>query len=467
MRLYIQQMLFKTLFTMNTLHNIPQRSTLLLMLLVCGLTLLLAGCDDDNGSNSTNQVELTSLQPVRGEAGDTVRVYGVGFGETTDANRVYFNGQQAAVDTVNEDATMLVTRVPSAATTGPVSVSVDGAPSRGGLYFHVIQPAPEPEPAPRQVYWTGRTRNGEYVVKTTYMEGGAPATETVYTMEDGFSEATGLAIDLAGGQIYFTDPEGGYVGRASLDGNSAAIDTLYAGDAEGATTPEYLALDTQNDYVYWSDADRIMRGGLTPGDTPKADTVYTTLTTPSASNTSTGLWLDVEGNNLYWTERGDESRVQLGTLDGAALPTTLYGRDDAQPEIDYIWNMAVDTESKRIYVSDRYDNRNSRILIGNNQGDGFLKTVLLGAEEGVALSPLAIDSQDRYLYWSQSLETDQLTRIMRAPLMEGGIPGQVQVAYDNAALDDIEVIFSIAVGPAGNGSAKARGGGGSAIQLHF
>ena len=56
----------------------------------------------------------------------------------------------------------------------------------------------------------------------------------------------GLALDVAGGQIYWTAPEEGVIYRASLDGSN--VEPLVTGLDE----PGVLALDVAGGQIYWT-----------------------------------------------------------------------------------------------------------------------------------------------------------------------------------------------------------------------
>ena len=65
---------------------------------------------------------ISEFTPNRGPIGTTVTISGVGFSTTVSANIVKFNGVTATVSAAT--ATTLVTKVPTGATTGPITVTV-------------------------------------------------------------------------------------------------------------------------------------------------------------------------------------------------------------------------------------------------------------------------------------------------------------------------------------------------------
>ena len=90
--------------------------------------LLLAGC----GSFPS----ITSFTPTSGVVGTTVTINGTGFSTTAASNAVMFNGTAATVSSAT--STIIVTKVPSGATTGAISVTVDGKTELTTSSFTVI-----------------------------------------------------------------------------------------------------------------------------------------------------------------------------------------------------------------------------------------------------------------------------------------------------------------------------------------
>lgn len=72
--------------------------------------------------NSVGGLSLAEFSPDSGPAGTTVTIYGSGFSTTTASNTVKFNGTTAAVTAAT--AHQLTVKVPTGATTGPISVAV-------------------------------------------------------------------------------------------------------------------------------------------------------------------------------------------------------------------------------------------------------------------------------------------------------------------------------------------------------
>lgn len=67
---------------------------------------------------------ITSFTPTRGEPDTLVRINGTGFGTSTEDVVVTFNGAQASIG--SGTSTRLNVYVPYEATSGPISVTVNG-----------------------------------------------------------------------------------------------------------------------------------------------------------------------------------------------------------------------------------------------------------------------------------------------------------------------------------------------------
>jgi YD repeat-containing protein len=75
---------------------------------------------------------ITSLSPATGAPGTTVTITGQNFGASQGSSVVRFNGAAATV--IGWSATSISVTVPSAATTGPVTVTVSGVASAGATF---------------------------------------------------------------------------------------------------------------------------------------------------------------------------------------------------------------------------------------------------------------------------------------------------------------------------------------------
>ena len=131
----------------------------------------------------------------------------------------------------------------------------------------------------------------------------------------GSSSPFGIALDVSGGKMYWTDYEGwrrtdtNKIRRANLDGS----------DVEDLVTlrwhrnrPIGIALDVSGGKIYWTDldTDKIQRANLDGSNIEDLVTRTTGLRSPR------GIALDVVSGKMYWTDYGTD-KIQRANLDGS------------------------------------------------------------------------------------------------------------------------------------------------------
>jgi DNA-binding beta-propeller fold protein YncE len=176
----------------------------------------------------------------------------------------------------------------------------------------------------------------------------------------------GIVVDVAAGHIYWTNmgnpsANDGSIERADVDGKHLT-NIVPAG---GTFTPKQLQFDKKNRKLYWSDREgmRVMRSNL---DGSKIETLVDTSQGDArpgkdARKWSVGIALDVEGGNLYWTQKGHEKagegRIFRANLEIPKGQTSGNRKDievlfDGLPEpID----LDLDFANRMMYWTDRGD----------------------------------------------------------------------------------------------------------------
>jgi hypothetical protein len=96
-------------------------------------------CDGDDNSTASSIPTISGISPATGATGNSVTITGSGFSANPLENLVKFNGVSAAVSSATP--TQIITSVPPAATTGPVTVEVAGKLTTGAT-FTVSNPLP-------------------------------------------------------------------------------------------------------------------------------------------------------------------------------------------------------------------------------------------------------------------------------------------------------------------------------------
>ncbi len=161
---------------------------------------------------------------------------------------------------------------------------------------------------PAQMYWTIAHPPGASAIQRANLDG-SQVEDLVTT---GLSLPGGIAVNLAGGKMYWTDWGLNTIHRVNLDGSN--VETLVT----GLNTPPWgIAVDTEGGKMYWT----IGAIGGIDGEIQRADVDGTNVET-----LVTGLYwpryitLDAAGGKMYWTiaELG-ASVIQRANLDGSQV----------------------------------------------------------------------------------------------------------------------------------------------------
>jgi len=122
----------------------------------------------------------------------------------------------------------------------------------------------------------------------------------------------GIVVDAEAGHIYWTNMgslkvNDGSIERADLDGKNLK----HIVPPGGTFTPKQLQLDKKNGKLYWCDREgmRVMRCNL---DGSKIETLVDSSQGdarpgPDATKWCVGIALDIEGQKLYWTQKGPDN----------------------------------------------------------------------------------------------------------------------------------------------------------------
>lgn len=177
--------------------------------LCLGLALVLAACgkDDSNPPDdpTTNPPTIASFFPTEGTPGTTVEITGTNFSATASENTVKFNGTSASVSSAT--ATKLTVSVPNGATSGKISVTVDGQTAQSSTDFTVLDPP--------TISISGFTPDQENVGAEVVIEG-----ENFSTIEGGntveFNGAAAQVKAATATQLTVIVPEGATTGTITV-----------------------------------------------------------------------------------------------------------------------------------------------------------------------------------------------------------------------------------------------------------
>ena len=187
----------------------------------------------------------------------------------------------------------------------------------------------------------------------------------------------GLAYDDANSKIYFSDFDvtgEGKIWRVNLDGSN--LEELVS----GINDPYGIALDTQNQRIYWVDnSGNVSRSNL-DGSTPEIGIVNI----PGAKMRA--IDLDVANNKMYYYEAEFED-LYVADLDGANSSSIISGV--------YGYGVKVDAVNSKLYFDDQ---RSKTIVRANLDGSGQ-ETIDTNVPR---VYGFAIDYDDNQLYWGRS-----------------------------------------------------------------
>ena len=172
-----------------------------------------------------------------------------------------------------------------------------------------------------KIYWTNADK-----IQRGNLDG-----SSVETLVTGQSDAFGIALDLATGKIYWVDFFQRVIRRANLDGTT--VETLVS---SGLVGPLGIALDTAGGKMYWTDTVKIQRANLD-------GTGIQNLVTAGLSQAQ-GIAIDPGRGKIYWTDNAAH-RIQRANLDGTNVLTLVTGL--GQPTA-----IALDLAHKRMYWTD-------------------------------------------------------------------------------------------------------------------
>jgi len=176
----------------------------------------------------------------------------------------------------------------------------------------------------------------------------------------------GIAVDVAAGHIYWTNmgnpaANDGTIERADLDGQNRTTIVPQG----GTFTPKQLQLETKSGKLYWCDREgmRLMRANL---DGSNIETLVDTSQGdprpgPDATKWCVGVAIDVDGDKVYWTQKGPDNAGK-GSLfrAGIEIPTGQTASRRADIEVLYDGlpepiDLELDLNKRVMYWTDRGD----------------------------------------------------------------------------------------------------------------
>jgi len=130
-------------------------------------------------------------------------------------------------------------------------------------------------------------------------------------LNDDTQAPRGLTLDLTNNKIYWADlTNDGSIYRADLDGSNSEV--IVDGDGTDLTDGVLdVALDLENEHLYWVRTGAIMRSGL-DGSNPEVAVEITSFVQPTA------IEINERDGYIYWVDTSAETIVRAGMDNGVA-----------------------------------------------------------------------------------------------------------------------------------------------------
>ena len=176
----------------------------------------------------------------------------------------------------------------------------------------------------------------------------------------------GIAVDVAAGHLYWTNmgnpkANDGSIERADLNGQNRKTIVPQG----GTFTPKQLQLEKKSGKLYWCDREgmRLMRANL---DGSNIETLVDTSQGdprpgPDATKWCVGVAVDLDGDNVYWTQKGADNAGRGGMFRaGIEIPTGQTASNRADIEVLYDGlpepiDLDLDLKNRVMYWTDRGD----------------------------------------------------------------------------------------------------------------
>ena len=227
------------------------------------------------------------------------------------------------------------------------------------------------------------------------------------------ADAYGLAVDLAGEHIYWSESDGfgAEIKRAALDGSNVTVINDQSESARG------LALDLENSKIYWVDLindGKILRADLS-GENME---ILVAGESDGFTDGTLDLSLDLENEKMYWVKRG---AVMRANLDGSNIETAVEITSYVQPP-------SVELNPRDGYVY-WVDGSNDNIMRASTE-TGEAST-LISADEP---SGISIDVENNLIFWNDEFFMEGTGQVSVANLDGSGVQMITETGFTRGAI---------------------------------
>jgi RHS repeat-associated protein len=295
-----------------------------------GNVVVFASGVNSNGSSFTvlPTPSITSLSIASGMVGEVVTVTGTNFGSTQGTSTVTFNGTAATASSWN--ATSIVTKVPSGATTGNVVVTLQGVGSNGATFTVTLIPTGWSD---TDIGAVGLAGSSSYANETFTINASGQGVFTtadeihfVYQPLSGDGSISARVVSLTGS----SSPPAGVMIRETLNTGATSAFTAYRSStiyfvnrATTGATSSYQTGASGAPLPYWVG---IVRAGnefssYTSSDGVNWVQIGTTQTINMAQNVYMGLAASSDDNTSLSTSTFDNVSINTLSVPAPAITT--------------------------------------------------------------------------------------------------------------------------------------------------
>ncbi|MEO6096111.1 MAG: hypothetical protein ABIW76_10600 [Fibrobacteria bacterium] len=264
--------------------------------------------------------------------------------------------------------------------TGLHSAFADGSDARTLVPLNDGPDGVAVDKAGGKVYWTNMGSGGKGSLQRADLDG----SHVEYVVPKGGTNfGKQMQVDVAHGKAYWSDREGLKIQRCNLDGSQNEV------LISGVDHPVGMALDIAKGFFYFSEKNgRTLKrapmamppAGQTAANRKDVETLISGLTAPI------DVAVDVPGGKIYWTDR-DEGTVHRAGIEIPAGQTAATRKDieTLLRGLDTPIGVALDLESGKLFTT---ESGTGAVIRSNLDGTG--KQAVIPARAGATLTGICL-----------------------------------------------------------------------------